>query len=318
MKISRTNLRTGFNITAIAAALLFAVESGAQQATTAPQAAAVKPNTLLKIKQNGFVTMAHRESSVPFSYIDETTKVPIGYTVDLCKKIIEAIRVELKLGRLETRTLLVKPADRLPSIKEGRADIECGNTTNNPDRRKEVSFAIPTYIDGAKLMSKSSLTPRSMSDLAGRKVVTIEKSTSEKLLNEHNSKYSTRIDVITTKDHKESFEKLNSGAAEIWMMDGILLASFRAQSAKPTDFSISAKFLTVEPLAVMYAKDDDAFGAVINKEIRRMMQTGEINTIYKKWFQSPVPPKGINLDVSMSPILQSFINSPTTEMPQNF
>jgi ABC-type amino acid transport substrate-binding protein len=292
-------------------------------AATAPAAAAPaappaeKVATLTRIRQNGFVTIAHRESSVPFSYVNEQTKEPIGFTVDICKKIVEAVRQELKLGKLDIKYVMVKPADRLSTIKAGKADLECGNTTNNPDRRKDVNFAIPHYIDGARLMSKGGAM-RDLSSVAGRKVVTIEKGTSEKMITEHNRRFSTRIEILTTKDHKESFERLDKGEADVWMIDGIILASARAQAAKPSDFFISQKLLTIEPLAIMYAKDDDAFGAVVDREIRRLMRGNEFQNIYRKWFQSPVPPKNINLDVQMNSLLKAFIESPTAEMPQNF
>jgi ABC-type amino acid transport substrate-binding protein len=278
---------------------------------------AAQAQTLKKIKDSGSITIAHREASVPFSYVDEQ-KRPLGYAIDICLKVVDAIKTELRMPRIEVKYLPISAAQRLPSIKEGKADLECGNTTNTPDRRKEVGFAIPYYIAGGRVMVKGPTPPRDFSELSGRRIVSNAKSTYERLITERNEKFSARITFVAAKDNEESFKLLNDGGADGWMTDDVILFVNRAQAAKPTDYSISAKLLTVEPLAIMFRKDDMQLAEVVNKEVRRIMQSGEIHGIYKKWFQSPIPPKNIKLDLPMNTLLKSFVDAPTSELPANF
>jgi ABC-type amino acid transport substrate-binding protein len=280
-------------------------------------AAPAHAQTLKKIKDSGSITIAHREASVPFSYIDEQ-KRPLGYGIDICLRVVDAIKAELKMSRLEVKYLAISAAQRLPSIKEGKADLECGNTTNTPDRRKEVAFSIPYYIAGGRVMVRGTTPPRDFAELSGRRVTSNAKSTYEKLIGERNEKFSARISFVPAKDNEEAFKFLNAGTADAWMTDDVILFVNRAQSAKPQDYSISPKLLTVEPLAIMFRKDDPTFADVVNREVRRIMQSGEIHTVYKKWFQSPIPPKNIKLDLPMNPLLKSFVDAPTSELPVNF
>lgn len=274
-------------------------------------------DTLKKIKDTGSITLAHRESSVPFSYLDANKK-PIGYTADLCLKLVDAIKTELKLAKLDVKWLQVSAADRIPSVRDGKADLECGNTTNTPERRKDVAFAVPTYIAGAKLMAKGKDAPADLNELFGKRVVTMTKSTSEKLVNEHNTKYSARITVVAAKDHAESFAALAGGSADVWMMDDVLLYAYRAQAPKPGDFTVSQRLITVEPLAIMLRKDEPKLAEVVNREIRKLMTSGELTRIYTKWFQSPIPPNNINLDLPMNRLMREFVAQPSDQMPQNF
>jgi ABC-type amino acid transport substrate-binding protein len=273
--------------------------------------------TLKKIRETGVITIAHREASVPFSYVDDQ-KRPLGYGIDICLKVVDAIKTELRLPRLEVKYLPITAAQRLPSIKEGKADLECGNTTNTPERRKEVAFAIPYYIAGGRVMVKGSSAPRDWSEVSGRKLTSNAKSTYEKLVAERNEKYSARITFVPAKDNEEAFKFLNEGKADAWMTDDVILFVNRAQSAKPADYAISTKLLSVEPLAIMFRKDEADLANVVNKEIRRIMQSGEVHNIYRKWFQSPIPPKNIRLDLPMSTLLKSFVDAPTAELPANF
>jgi glutamate/aspartate transport system substrate-binding protein len=272
-------------------------------------AGGLNAQTLKKIKDTGVITIAHREASIPFSYVDEQ-KRPLGYAIDICLKVVDAIKSELRLPRLEVKYLAISAAQRLPIIKEGKADLECGNTTNTPDRRKEVGFAIPYYIAGGRVMVRGATAPRDFAELSGRNITSNAKSTYEK--------FSARINFVAAKDNEEAFKLLNDGKADAWMTDDVILFVNRAQSAKPSDYSVSAKLLTVEPLAIMFRKGEADTEKVVNREIRRIMQSGEIHSIYKKWFQSAIPPKNIRLDLPMNTLLKSFVDAPTSELPANF
>jgi glutamate/aspartate transport system substrate-binding protein len=274
-------------------------------------------DTLKKVRESGSITLAHREASLPFSYVDDQ-KRPLGYALEICLKVVDAIKAELRMPRLEVRYLPVAAAQRISSIKEGKADMECGNTTNTPERRKDVAFTIPYYIAGGKAMVKGGPPPRDISDLSGRKVVSNAKSTYERLVSERNEKFNARVTFVPAKDNDDSFKLLNEGAADAWMTDDVILYVYRAQSSNPQQYAISTKFLTVEPLAIMFRKHDAAFAEVVNREVRRIMQSGEIHGIYKRWFQSPIPPKGIRLDLPMNSLLKSFVDAPTAELPANF
>ncbi len=274
-------------------------------------------STLDKIKQTGVITLAFRESSAPLSYADKS-KQPLGFSVELCKRVVESIRTELKLPKLETKWLMVTAAERIPSIKEGKADIECGNTTNTPDRRKDVAFAIPTFIAGITIMSPSKAPVPDVPSMSGLKVAAPAGSTALKRLTERNEKYNAGIALVTPKDNAEAMKQLESGQVAAWMTDDTLLFSFRASSPDPSKWVISGKRLSVEPLALMFRKDDPAFAELVNREIRRLMQSNEFTALYDRWFTQSIPDKNINLNIPMGSLLRGFIAYPTAELPVNY
>jgi ABC-type amino acid transport substrate-binding protein len=273
--------------------------------------------TIENIKRTGTIRIAHRESSVPFSFIGPDNAA-VGYSMDLCGKVVNQIRTSLGIKNLEVKYVPVKAPERIPALVEGKADLECGNTTNTPERRKSVSFSVPMFVAGIRVMSDKQLPVERLGDLAGKRVVVAPGTTAAKLVETQNKNYATNMKVVEVKDNADAMKALEGGQADAWVTDDIILHSFRASSKSAERWVVSRRSLTVEPLAIMMRKDDPAFADVVNKEIRRVMLSGEIQGIYKKWFESPVPGPGFNLNLPMGPLLRAFVENPSTELPVNF
>jgi glutamate/aspartate transport system substrate-binding protein len=273
--------------------------------------------TVDKIKESGTIRIAYRESSVPFSYVGPN-KAPIGYTIDLCEKVVASLRAALGLKSIDVQWLPVKASERIAVLTEGKADLECGNTTNTPDRRKSVAFAVPTFVAGIRIMGDKKLNLDKVGDLSGRTVAIAPGTTAAKLLEAQNKKYSAGIKVLEVKDHSDAMKALEAGQADAWVTDDIILYSFRAGAKDSVKWAVSRRSMTVEPLAIMFRKDDPVFADLVNKEVRRLMLSGEIQNVYKKWFMSPIPGPGINLDLPMGSLLRSFVEHPVGDMPMNY
>ena len=267
-------------------------------------------DTLKKIRDSGTITLGYRESSVPFSYLD-AAKQPVGYSIDLCKQVVAAVKRELRMPNLAVKMVAVTPATRIPDLVAGKIDLECGSTTNNAERRKQVAFTISTYIAGAKFLSKTSAKIKSLDDLAKKTVVTTQGTTTEKILRELDLQNSMKMEILLGKDHAESFSIVAAGRAQAFFMDDILLYSLRAESGAPQDYEVSAKLLSIEPLSLMLRKDDPAFKRVVDLEVTRVIMDGEIFALYKKWFGAPIPPKGTNLNVPMNFLLRDSFKAPS-------
>ncbi len=270
-------------------------------------------DTLAKIREAGAITLGYRESSVPFAFLD-ANKQPVGYSIDLCMKVVNAVKRELKMPGLAVKMVAVTPATRIPDLVAGKVDLECGSTTNNADRRKEVAFTISTYIAGAKYVAKTSSKIKGLEDLARKPVVTTKGTTTEKILRGLDTQNSLKMDIVLGRDHAESFSMLAAGRAQAFFMDDILLYSLRAEAPTPADYEVSNKLLSIEPLSLMLRKDDPAFKRVVDLEITRVIMDGEIYTLYKKWFQSPIPPKGTNLNVPMNFLLRDSFKTPSDQI----
>jgi len=270
--------------------------------------------TLEKIAQSGTITLGYRDSSAPFSYVVEG-QTPIGYSIDICNKVVEAVKRELKRPDLAVKYTPVSSSTRISALISGDIDLECGSTTSTAERRKQVAFTIPTFIAHARLMVRDGGGIATFYDLAGKTVVTTQGTSSEKLIKERNESYSLRATVLTGKDHAESFAMLESGKAAAFMMDDVLLYSLRAGSKTPKAYVITRDPLTVEPLAIMMRKDDPAFKKLVDAEVSRVITRGEIQGMYKKWFESPIPPHQHNLEMPMGYQLRDSFKTPTDWLP---
>ncbi|MFZ6814196.1 amino acid ABC transporter substrate-binding protein [Undibacterium sp. Rencai35W] len=270
-------------------------------------------DTLARIKETQTITIAHREASFPFSYLSESKK-PIGYSVDICQKIVDALKKELKSPQLTVNYLLVTASTRIPSIAEGKADLECGSTTNNAERRKQVAFTIPHFFATARMLVRADSGITNWTDLKDKKVVTTKGTTSVKLLNDRDKVRSLGLKLVEGNDHNNSFAMVESFQADAFTMDDVLLYGFRANSKEPAKFAIVGDSLSTEPYAIMLRKDDPAFKSFVDREISRMMGDGEINKLYTKWFQQPVPPKGANLNMPMGFLLRDTIRFPSDKV----
>lgn len=270
-------------------------------------------DTLSKIRETQTITLAYREASLPFSYLD-TNKKPIGYAVDLCLKIADAVRRELKLNRLNITFVPVTPSTRIPVIADGKADLECGSTTNNAERRRQVAFTIPHFVAAARMVVRADSGIRNWADLRGKRVVTTRGTTSVKLLTERDKVRSLGLQLIEGRDHAESFAMVEKGEAEAFPMDDVLLFGLRANSREPDRFIIVGDALSAEPYAIMMRKGDAPFKAVVDREMGRIIQDGEIYKLYDKWFKSPIPPKGVNMNMAIGHLLRDSLRFPTDKV----
>ena len=279
----------------VIAGLLLPVASPAQEkaspgvAATPPTKAASKPveriDTLRRIRETGAILVGVRESSVPFSFID-TQKQPQGYSVDLCLRIADTIKAELKLPRLDVKFVPVTSSNRIPMLVEGRIDLECGSTTNTRDRQKQVAFAYTSFVAGIKMLAKRSAGINGIEDLRGKNVVVTSGTTSEKILQTLNTERLLGINIIATKDHADSFKAVEDGKAVAFPMDDVLLYGLISKSKKPDDFAVVGRYLSVEPYAIMLRKDEPAFEKIVNRALTDLFQSGEIRRMYAKWFST--------------------------------
>lgn len=278
---------------------------------SAPAIADELTGTLKKIKDSGTIVLGHRDASIPFSYLGTEPGKPIGYSHDLQLKVIEAVKKELALPDLKVRYNLVTSQTRIPLVQNGTVDIECGSTTNNLERQKQVDFSVGIFEVGTRLLSKKTAGINDFADLKGKNVVTTAGTTSERLLKSMNAEKQMGMNIISAKDHGESFLMLESGRAVAFMMDDALLYGEMAKAKKPDDWVVTGKPQSYEIYGCMVRKGDEAFKKVVDKAIADVFASGEINGIYDKWFTQPIPPKNLNLNFPMSDELKKLIATPT-------
>lgn len=288
---------------------LIAVMAGAGLMATAVQAQELT-GTMKKIKDSGQIVLGVRDSSIPFSYLDDKQSYQ-GYSIDLCMNVVKAVQKQLGMSELKVRMNPVTSATRIPLMANGTIDLECGSTTNNLERQKQVAFAPTTFITATRLLAKKSSNINSIEDLKGKTIVSTSGTSNIRLMNELNSERNLGMTILTAKDHAEAFLMVETGRAVAFAMDDILLASLAASSKNPSEYKITDKALSVEPYALMHRRGDPAFEKVVDSAITGKFKSGEINKLYDKWFMSPIPPKGINLNVPMSPELKAVFANPT-------
>lgn len=284
----------------------------AAPAAAAPAAAFTEP-TLQRIRETGVIRIAHRESSIPFSYLDGNKK-PVGYAMDLCLLVADALRRDLKLPRLQVETVPVSSANRIPAIVSGQADLECGSTTNNLERRKQVDFTHPHYFAGARLLVPAGSSIKRLADLRGKRIVTTKGTTTATALKAQAEKGLIAASIIEAKDHDESFATLERGDADAFAMDDVLLYSQRASSKEPRKWEVVGEFISVEPLAIMLRKGDPEFKKYVDGVIAHAMLDGVVRKAYGKWFLAAIPPKNVNLAIPMSPLLREQMLYPTDKV----
>jgi glutamate/aspartate transport system substrate-binding protein len=272
--------------------------------------AMAQEGTLKKIKDSGAITIGHRDASVPFSYYDDKQQ-PVGYSMDLCMKVVDAVKSELKMPNLKVNYQLVTSANRIPLMANGTIDLECGSTTNNLSRQEQVGFATTHFVTANRFVSKRASKISKLADLKGKTIVSTAGTTNIKQITEINGEQKLGMNIISANGHAEAFQMVETGRAVAFVMDDILLYSLVAQSRSPKDYAISAEALSVEPYGIMVRKDDAAFKKVVNGALNALYKSGEINKIYDKWFQKPIPPKNINLNVPMSAQFKKVVANPT-------
>ena len=267
--------------------------------------------TLRKIKETGVITIGYRDSSIPFSYLDDNQK-PIGFAIDICYRIVDAVKQELKLDKLEVELNPVTSSTRIPLLANGTIDLECGSTTNNADRLKQVSFTNTHFLTATRFVSKKSSNLKSIDDLKGKSVASTSGTTNIKQLTEANAARSLGINIIPAKEHAESFLMVETDRAVAAVLDDILLASFVAGSKDPDAYVISGDaFSKPEPYGIMLRKDDPAFKKVADTATAALFQSADGQKLYDKWFMQKIPPKGLNLNTPIGPELKHEFAKPS-------
>ena len=277
--------------------------AGAVSAQTDP---AQLTGTLAKLRQTGNVSIGYRESSIPFSYLSVRGE-PIGYSIDLCKLLVEAIGEEL--GReILIQWVPVTSESRIPAVVSGKVDLECGSTTNNLERQKQVSFSPTMFVSGTKLLVKKGSPIRSFRDLVGKRVVVTAGTTNEKTLRELSAKFKIAIELSVAADHAASFAQLTAGQVDAFATDDVLLYGLLAQNKAQADYVVTGDFLSYDPYGVMFRKGDAAMARLVNNSFHALAEDGEIERRYKRWFLRKLP-SGVSLDLPMSPQLETIIQT---------
>jgi glutamate/aspartate transport system substrate-binding protein len=283
------------------AAVLVAGPSNAEELT----------GTLKKIKETGAITIGYRDSSIPFSYLDDNQK-PIGFAIDICYRIVDAVKQELKLDKLAIEFNPVTSSTRIPLLANGTIDLECGSTTNNAERLKQVAFTNTHFLTATRFVSKKSSHLNSIDDLKGKTVVSSSGTTNIKQLTETNAARNLNINIVPAKEHAESFLMVETDRAAAVVLDDVLLASFVAGSKDPDAYVMSKDaFSKPEPYGIMLRKDDPAFKKVVDAATAALYTSAEGQKLYDKWFMQKIPPKGLNLNTPITPELKTEFAHPS-------
>lgn len=294
--------------TTMMVAAAFLAISGAQAQTT---------DTLKKIKDSGTVTMGVRETSGALSYT-LGNGVYAGYHVEICQRVLADIQKQLGLAKLEIKYQPVTSQNRIPLVQNGTVDIECGSTTNNAARQKDVAFAVTTFVEEVRIAVKANSGINSIADLVGKKVATTTGTTSVQTLRKHERANNVNFEEVYGKDHGDSFLLLESGRADAFVMDGAILAGNISKSKNPADFKIVGEVLAVEPIAIMMRKDDPAFKKAVDDSIKAMMKSGDIAKVWDKWFMQPIPPSNTKVGLAVSASTKEAWANPTDKPAEDY
>jgi glutamate/aspartate transport system substrate-binding protein len=267
-------------------------------------------DTLTRIAETGTLRLGHRESSVPFSYYDTRHQV-VGYSHDLALRLADVIKAELKLPALTLKLVPVTSQNRIPLVQNGTVDLECGSTTHNAERARQVAFSVSFFVVGTRLMVRRDAGIQGFDDLHRRRVVVTAGSTSEKQLRLWRERSKVDVEIITAREHGVSFRVLESGQADAFMLDDALLYGERAKATRPDDWVVVGQPMAQEVYGCMMRRDDAAFKRVIDQGLTRLLQSGEALKLYQRWFQRPIPPKGLNLNWPPSEALLQLYRTPS-------
>ena len=273
--------------------------------------------TLKKIRDNGSITLGIRESSYPLSYLDEKQQ-PIGYHIDICNRIVDAVKAKLKLPALKVQHQTVTSQNRIPLVANGTVDLECGSTTNNEARQKQVAFAPTTFVTNVRMAVKKASGIQSLAQLGGKPVATTTGTTSVQLMRAHEKGKGIDFKEVYGKDHADSFLMLETDRAVAFVMDDNLLAGLIATSKAPNNYAIVGEVLSIEPIAIMLRRGDPEFKKLVDDTVKGLMKSGEINKLYARWFMAPIPPKQVNLNFPISELLKFLIESPSDAPAESY
>ena len=275
----------------------------------APAAAQNLDGTLKKVKETGSFTIGYRDSSLPLSYLDEKL-MPVGFSIELCKHVVDAVKAKLGMPDLNVKYNPVTSATRIPLVANGTVDIECGSTANMTIRQKQVGFSYTFFVPQFKWIVRADSNIKSADDLRGKTVAVTAGTNTALFVNKMNSEENRGMTITQGKDHAESFLLVETGRASAWMEDDVLLAGFRANAKSPADFKLLDKSYPSDPYALMIRKDDPQFKALVDEALAQLMRSGDFEKLYTQWFERPIPPKGVNMDLPMSDALKHDIKEP--------
>jgi glutamate/aspartate transport system substrate-binding protein len=265
--------------------------------------------TLKKIKETGGITIGYRESSLPLSYLDDKL-MPVGFSIELCKRVVDAVKAKLGMPALNVKYNPVTSATRIPLVANGTVDIECGSTANMTIRQQQVGFSYTFFVPQFKWIVHVDSKIKSADDLRGKTVAVTAGTNTAVFVNKMNNGENLGMTITQGKDHAESFLLVETGRASAWMEDDVLLAGFRANAKSPADFKLLDKSYPSDPYALMIRKDDPQFKALVDEALAQLMRSGEFEKLYTQWFERPIPPRGVNMDLPMSDALKHDIKEP--------
>ena len=265
--------------------------------------------TLKKVKETGTFAIGHRESSLPLSYLGEDLQ-PVGFSIELCKHVVDAVKAQLGTPGLTIKYSPVTSANRIPLVANGTVDIECGSTANMTARQKQVGFSYTVFVPQFRWIARAKGDINTADDLRGKTVVVTAGTNTALFVNKMNNDDKLGMTVVQGKDHAESFLLVETGRASAWMEDDVLIAGFRANAKVPADFKLLDKSYPSDPYALMIRKDDPQFKALVDDTLAKLMRSGEFEKLYVQWFENPIPPKGINIQLPMSDALKRAIKEP--------
>jgi glutamate/aspartate transport system substrate-binding protein len=275
----------------------------------APAAPQELGGTLKKVRESGVITIGHRDSSIPLSYLDDKLQ-PVGFSIELCKHVVEAVKAKLGLPNLTVKYNPVTSATRLPLVANGTVDIECGSTANMTSRQTQVGFSYTFFVPQFKWITRTNNDIKSADDLRGKTVAVTAGTNTALFVNKMNNEGRLGMTIMQGKDHAESFLLVETGRASAWMEDDILIAGFRANAKNPADFKLLDQSYPSDPYALMIRKDDQQFKTLVDETLAGLMRSGEFEKLYTQWFERPIPPRAINIQLPMSDALKRAVAEP--------
>ncbi|WP_322012680.1 amino acid ABC transporter substrate-binding protein [Paraburkholderia sp. J12] len=273
-------------------------------------AVAQSSETMSKIREKHEITLGVRETALPFSYLDDAHHF-VGYSVDLCLRVVDAVKTSLKLPDLKVNMVPIASSNRIPLIANGTVDLECGTTSNTVERQQQVAFSSTIFVSSTRFVSKKSAGLDNLDTLRGKRVVATAGSSNLRQITALNVAHSYNMQISPSRDFAEGFLMMDTDRAAAFFLDDITLSALAASSKNPADFVISKEPLSVEPYALVMRKDDPVFKSIVDGALKSTFESGAIDAIYTRWFESPIPPKGINLHVPVSPALRKAFARPT-------
>ena len=272
--------------------------------------AAEPGGVLKKIRDSGQITVGYRESSIPFSYLDDKAQ-PVGYAMDICGRIVDEIKKELKLPALKVNLQAVTSGNRIPLVANGTVDMECGSTVNNAERQAQVGFSDTTFVVATRFVGRKADHLRTLDDLKGKTVAVTTGTNTVKRVRELDAAHNLGLTIVNGKDHADSMLLMTSGRVAVFFEDDILLKGLAASSPNPDDYALSTEGYSADPYAIMIPRGDPEFKKLVDGVIVGLFRSGEIDRIYDRWFMKPIPPKNITMNFPMGPVLKKVIATPT-------